>query len=84
MTDKPKITDFNEAKKRVGAQKTDKSLNGSGARIGASGADAAYERALRKQKGVKGSWGGGVRWFHYIQLVFFLVLIAWFMKSCNF
>lgn len=84
MTDKPKITDFNEAKKRVGAQKTDKSPKVSGSRIGASGVDAAYERALRKQKGVTGSWGGGVRWFHSIQLVFFLVLIAWFMKSCNF
>ena len=39
MTDKSKITDFNEAKKRVGAQKKDKSqLNGGG-----------YDDAVRKK-----------------------------------
>jgi hypothetical protein len=81
MTEKPKITNFDEAKKRVGAQKTDKSLNGSGTR---AGGDDAYERALRKQKGIKGSGVGGVRWYHYIQLALFLVLVTWFMKSCNF
>jgi hypothetical protein len=82
MTEKPKITNFNEAKKRVGAQKTDKSLNGSGARVGAAGPDA-YEQALRKQKGIKGSAIGGIRWYHYIQLALFLGLVTWFMRSCN-
>jgi len=75
MTDKPKITDINEAKKRVGAQKKDKrQLNG------------GYDAAVRKQKGYKSPFGGGsgqVRWYHYIQLFLMLGLVVWMMRACN-
>jgi|688.fasta_scaffold162561_2 hypothetical protein len=74
MTDKSKITDINEAKKRVGAQKKDKNhLNG------------GYEAAMRKQKGYKSPLGpsGQVRWFHYIQLLLMLGLVVWLMRACN-
>ena len=65
MTDRPKITDFHEAKKRVGAQKSAKKPSG-------------------PNGGKKwNSPGGGIRWFHYAQLLVFLVLVAWLMKSCN-
>lgn len=77
MTDKTKITDFNEAKRRVGAQKKDKSqLNGKG-----------YDAALNKQRGnhqKSPSSVGGVRWFHYLQLFLLLGLVVWLMKSCGF
>jgi len=75
MTDKSKITDFHSAKKRVGAQKKDKSpLNG------------GYEGALRKQKGMPSPKfsGGGVKWFHYVQVLLMLGLVVWMMKACNF
>ena len=71
MTDKSKITDINEAKKRVGAQKKDKNhLNG------------GYEAAMRKQKGYKSPLGpsGQGRWFHYIQLLLMLGLVVWLMR----
>ena len=73
MTDKSKITDINEAKKRVGAQKKDKNhLNG------------GYEAAMRKQKGYKSPGPSGqVRWFHYIQLLLMLGLVVWLMRACN-
>lgn len=77
MTDKSKITDFNEAKKRVGAQKKDKSqLNGGG-----------YDDAVRKQRGHQKKYlssSAGIRWFHYLQLFLLLGLVVWLMKSCGF
>ncbi len=27
---------------------------------------------------------GGIRWYHYLQLIVFLALVAWLMRSCNF
>jgi hypothetical protein len=75
MTDKSKITDINEAKKRVGAQKKDKNhLNG------------GYEAAMRKQKGNKSQLGGisgQVRWYHHVQLLLMLGLVVWLMRACN-
>jgi hypothetical protein len=75
MTDKSKITDINEAKKRVGAQKKDKKpLNG------------GYEATMRKQKGNKsqlGGMSGQVRWYHYLQLLLMLGLVVWLMRACN-
>jgi hypothetical protein len=82
MTDKRKITDFDAAKKRMGAQKKDKSLNGSGTRLGAAGADA-YGQALRKQKGFGASTQGGIRWYHYLQLALLLGLVTWLMRACK-
>jgi hypothetical protein len=76
MTDKSKITDINEAKRRVGAQKKDKlTLNG------------GYDAALRKQKGHKSpssSFYGQIRWYHYLQLLLMLGLVVWMMRSCGF
>ena len=75
MTDKSKITDINEAKKRVGAQKKDKNhLNG------------GYAATMRKQKGNKsqlGGMSGQVRWYHYVQLLLMLGLVVWLMRACN-
>ncbi|MEI6399692.1 MAG: hypothetical protein WCO71_13060 [Pseudomonadota bacterium] len=83
MTDKPKITSIDDARKRGNAQKNNK-LNGASSGKASSPLDA-YERALRKQKGGGGAFSGGgnIRWFHYLQLLLFLALVAWFMKSCN-
>jgi len=82
MTDKPKITSIDDARKRGTAQKNNK-LNG--ASSGRASPDEAYQRALRKQKGGGGAFSGGgnIKWFHYVQLLLFLALVAWLMKSCN-
>jgi len=76
MSEKTKITDFDAAKRRVGAQKKDKSPTANG----------GYEAALRKQKGrsVGAGLTGQIRWFHYLQLFLLLGLVAWLMKSCNY
>ena len=86
MTDKPKITDFNEAKKRVGAQKKDNSRLNGGSKDGLQGRqEAAYDAALRKQRGQKGQFigSGGIRWYHYLQLFLMLGLVALLMKACT-
>lgn len=48
-----------------------------------NGADAAYEKALRAQRGGKGMPVSNVRWFHYVQVIAMLLLVAWLMKSCG-
>ena len=75
MTDKSKITDFNAAKKRVGAQKKDKPPMANG----------GYDHALRKQQGRGVSLGGGsqLKWYHYLQFFILLGLVAWLMKACS-
>ena len=82
MTDKPKITNIDDARKRGEAQKN---IRQNGASSGKATPEEAYQRALRKQKGggAAFSGGGNVRWYHYIHLLLFLVLVAWLMKSCN-
>jgi hypothetical protein len=81
MTDKRKITNISDARSRATANKKD---NRSGASAGSP--QAAYEKALFKQRGTRGLLSGssnGVRWYHYLQLLLLLALVAWLMKSCN-
>ena len=72
------VVDFKNARKRT----TDKASGKS--RSGASGnGHDGYERALRAQKGIKGSSYGRVQWFHYVQVLALLFLVAWMMRSCK-
>ncbi len=67
------------------------SLPWGASRSGASAGQQGYDRALAKQKQKKGQpggslWGGGgsgLKWFHYLQVIVFLVLIVMFMRSCE-
>jgi hypothetical protein len=77
MTDKPKITNIKDARSRATANK--KNNNRAGASVG-------YDQALRKQKGQGGGLSGNfgsIRWFHYVQLLLMLGLVAWLMKACQ-
>ncbi len=77
MSDKSKVTKFSYAKPKDQPKKT--------ARAGAeAGGPDAYDRAIRKQRGDKGvSASGSIRWYHYLQLILFLALVSWLMKSCG-
>lgn len=77
MTDKPKITNIKDVRSRATANKSNNNR---------SGASAAYEQALRKQQGKKSGLSGNygsIRWYHYIQLLLTLGLVAWLMKACQ-
>ena len=81
MSDHPKITPISSGRKSPSGPKIEK-------RAGAGrDAQAAYEKALRKQKGEKGLFGGGgsgnIRWYHYVQFLLFLGLVGLFMRSCS-
>jgi hypothetical protein len=84
MSDKSKITKFSYANPK---QNAPKKATRSGAESGANGGGQdGYERAIRKQKGGKGSryyGSGAIRWHHYLQLILFLITVAWLMKSCG-
>lgn len=73
-----KIVDLKSARKKAPSQTT------TSKRSGANGRDAAYERALKAQRGQKGGMNvGGVRWVHYLQVIGLLLLVAWMMHTCN-
>ena len=42
-------------------------------------------RKLSKTKkgAEKSAKSGSIRWYHYLQLVGFLMLVAWLMRSCS-
>lgn len=71
------VVDFKNARKRT----TDKSSGKSRSGASGNGRDG-YGRALRGQKGIKGS-SSRVQWFHYVQVIALLLLVAWMMRSCN-
>jgi hypothetical protein len=77
MTDKPKITNIKDARSRATANKSNN---------GRAGASAGYEKALRQQQGKRGGLSanyGAIRWYHYVQLLLMLGLVAWLMKACQ-
>jgi len=41
------------------------------------------KKLTKSQKGPEKSHKS-VRWYHYLQLIIFLVLVAWMMRSCQF
>lgn len=68
-----------DRQRRAGAAKG----NGrAGQKFGNGSADG-YERAMRGQKGGKSLSSSNVRWFHYVQVIVLLLLVAWMMKSCG-
>ena len=50
-----------------------------------NGRDDGYDRAMRAQRKKSGITGGDgtVRWYHYLQLLLLLGLVAWLMRSCQ-
>ena len=81
MSDKSKVTKFSYAKPKDQPKKTARAGAESGSK---GGSPDAYDRAIRKQRGDKGvSESGSIRWFHYLQLILFLGLVSWLMKSCG-
>lgn len=81
MTEKRKIMNINDARKHATVTKKD-------TRNGASSGNAAdaYQKALYKQRGARGLVAGGsgkIRWFHYLQLIALLALVALLMRACN-
>lgn len=81
MTDKSKVTKFSYAAPKDQPKKTSRA----GAERGSNGGGPdAYDQAIRKQRGNKGSSAtGAIRWHHYLQLILFLALVSWLMKSCS-
>lgn len=81
MTDKSKVTKFSYGTPKDQPKKTTRA----GAERGSNGGGPdAYDRAIRKQRGYKGSSATGqIRWHHYLQLILFLALVSWLMKSCG-
>jgi hypothetical protein len=76
MDDSRKITNINDARARAASEK--KNLK--------AGAVKGYERAVLKQQVKKpraSGLSGQVRWYHYLQLLLMLALVAWMMKSCG-
>jgi len=41
-----------------------------------------YDRALKSQKNGSPS-GSAVRWYHYLQVILVLGLVAWMMQTCG-
>ena len=52
-------------------------------RAGANGDSARYEKAMQGQKNKGSLPASNVRWFHYLQVVLLLLLVAWLMRSCQ-
>ncbi|MCX6125535.1 MAG: hypothetical protein NTV34_12430 [Proteobacteria bacterium] len=52
-------------------------------RSGANGDSARYEKAIQAQKGKGSLPASNIRWFHYLQVVLLLLLVAWLMRSCQ-
>jgi hypothetical protein len=42
------------------------------------------KKLTKTQKGPEKKSSKSVRWYHYLQLILFLALIAWLMRSCQF
>jgi hypothetical protein len=42
------------------------------------------KKLTKTQKGPEKKSSKSPRWYHYLQLILFLVLIAWLMRSCQF
>ena len=74
------VVDLKSARKRTTDKAPVKKRAGGSS---GNGRDEGYERALRGQKGGKGSSFGNVRWFHYIQVLVLLFLVAWMMRTCH-
>lgn len=74
------VVKFNKDRKSPSATKRS-GANGRGP--SGSGRGDGYERALRGQKGSTGIRATGVKWFHYVQVILLLALVAWLMKSCQ-
>ncbi|MCX6119846.1 MAG: hypothetical protein NT027_20115 [Proteobacteria bacterium] len=47
------------------------------------GRDDAYKKALGKQKGFGRLQTTNIKWYHYLQTILVLFLVAWMMKSCQ-
>jgi hypothetical protein len=76
------VLDLNEARKKMG-QKPRQGAGKANTTSTKSRQDEAYARALKSQKGKSGSSYGSVKWYHYIQTIGLLLLVAWMMKSCQ-
>jgi len=65
-------------------RKASKPAKRAGANSG-NGSQAAYQKALQAQL-KQGSSSVGIaqtRWFHYLQVIVLLALVAWMMRSCQ-
>ena len=80
--DEKKVINLADAKKR---QTTNQKVAAKAGASKGNGRDDGYDRALQAQRKKAGlpDGVGGVRWFHYLQLLLLLGLVAWMMKACR-
>ncbi len=75
-----KIFDLNDARKKNSGRPRQGAAKGGKDK---ARQDAAYAKALKAQKGKHGGNDGSVQWYHYVQTIGLLLLVAWMMKSCQ-